>query len=167
METYLSETDDQFWAQHPIKPDRPETWKDYAISRYIAHGDMLDFGDKRISVYATPGHTPGGLSYFFPVTENGVRHTAALWGGTTPPRSVRGITQYMRSLDSFQQEAARLGADVALSNHTAVDCGSERIAYSRARLAYLPNAYIIGPDGVRRFLQVFRTLSYEMLEQLE
>lgn len=92
---------------------------------------------------------------------------AALWGGTTPPHSLRGITQYLQSLDMFQQEAEQLGADVALSNHTAVDCGLERIAYSRARLAYLPNAYIVGTTGIRRFLQVFRTLSYEMLEQLE
>ncbi len=167
VETYLSETDDRFWAEHPIKPDRSETWKDYTISHYITHGDVLDFGDKCISVYATPGHTPGGLSYLFPVTENGVRHMAALWGGTTPPHSLRGITQYLQSLDMFQQEAEQLGADVALSNHTAVDCGLERIAYSRARLAYLPNAYIVGTTGIRRFLQVFRTLSYEMLEQLE
>lgn len=167
VETYLSETDDRFWAEHPIKPDRSETWKDYTISHYITHGDVLDFGDKCISVYATPGHTPGGLSYLFPVTENGVRHMAALWGGTTPPHSLRGITQYLQSLDMFQQEAEQLGADVALSNHTAVDCGLEGIAYSRARLAYLPNAYIVGTTGIRRFLQVFRTLSYEMLEQLE
>ena len=166
VETYLSETDDRFWAEHPIKPDRSETWKDYTISHYITHGDVLDFGDKCISVYATPGHTPGGLSYLFPVTENGVRHMAALCG-VVPPHSLRGITQYLQSLDMFQQEAEQLGADVALSNHTAVDCGLERIAYSRARLAYLPNAYIVGTTGIRRFLQVFRTLSYEMLEQLE
>lgn len=53
--------------------------------------------------------------------------------------------------------------DVALINHTAIDNGLERIAYSRKRLAYIPNIYIIGPDGFQKYCQVFRTMSLEKL----
>lgn len=165
-ETYLSRTDDLFWQEHPTKPDRPETWKDYHIDVYIQDGDVITLGDKAINVYGTPGHTPGGLSYIFPVTENGEMHMAALWGGTTPPRTREGIKQYLSSLDYFVDAAHKKRVDVALSNHTALDNGLERIAYAKKRMSYLPNIYIIGQDGFQKYCQVFRTLSYEMLDAL-
>lgn len=161
VETYLSETDDRFWAERPIAPD---IRKDYAISRYIDDRQVLHFGDTPVSVFATPGHTPGCLSFIFPVTDNGERHMAALWGGTTPPREKDGIAQYLQSLDDFQRESERHGVDVALSNHTAVDNGLERIAYSRKRMAYMPNIYVIGQAGFRRYCQVFRIMSGESLK---
>ncbi|MDO5785961.1 MAG: MBL fold metallo-hydrolase, partial [Eubacteriales bacterium] len=82
VKTYLSKADDIFWQEHPAKPNRSETWKDYKIDVYIQDGDVITLGDKTIDVFATPGHTPGGLSYIFPVKENGKIHMAGLWGGT-------------------------------------------------------------------------------------
>lgn len=164
--TYLSKTDDIFWREHPTKPDRPETWKDYNIDYYLQDGDSITLGDKTIYVYSTPGHTPGCLSYIFPVKENGENHMAALWGGTTPPWSKAGVQQYLKSLDYFVDAAIFRNVDVALSNHTAIDNGLERIAYSRKRLSYMPNIYIIGSDGFQKYCQVFQTLSQEMLERL-
>ena len=105
VETYLSETDDAFWRESPTKPDRPETWKDYNIDRYIRDGDTITLGDKTIYVYGTPGHTPGGLSYIFSVKENKEVHMAALWGGATPPWTKEGVEQYLESLDYFLKEA--------------------------------------------------------------
>ncbi|CAB1245462.1 Lactamase_B domain-containing protein [Ruminococcaceae bacterium BL-4] len=163
VDTYLSKVDDIFWQEHPTKPDRPETWKDYAIDHYLQDGDTVTLGDKTIFVYSTPGHTPGCLSYIFPVTENGENHMAALWGGTTPPWTKTEVKQYLKSLDYFVGEAMNKHVDVALSNHTAIDNGLERIAYSRKRLAYMPNIYIIGPDGFQKYCQVFRTMSLERL----
>lgn len=162
-DTYLSETDNIFWREHPTKPDRPETWKDYDITVYVKDGDTITLGDKTIYVYGTPGNTPGGLSYIFPVTENGKTHMAALWGGTTPPRTMKGVIQYLKSLDYFLEKAAEKQVDVALSNHTAVDNGLERIAYSKARMSYMPNIYIIGQEGFQKYCQVFRTMSYDIL----
>lgn len=49
VDTYLSEVDDNFWKEHPTKPDRPETWKDYKIDTYIHDGDTITLGDKTIS----------------------------------------------------------------------------------------------------------------------
>lgn len=161
--TYLSQIDDIFWRDHPTKPDQPETWKDYEIDVYIRDGDTVTLGDKTIDVYGTPGHTPGGLSYLFPVSENGEIHMAALWGGTTPPRSKDGVEQYLRSLEYFMNEAKNKMADVALSNHTAIDNGAERIEYSKKRMDYMPNIYVIGQDGFQKYCQVFKTLSYEIL----
>lgn len=88
---------------------------------------------------------------------------AALWGGTTPPWTKAEVKQYLKSLDYFVGEAMNKHVDVALSNHTAIDNGLERIAYSRKRLAYMPNIYIIGPGGFQKYCQVFRTMSLERL----
>ena len=164
--TYLSEADDNFWREYPVKPDRPETWKDYKIDVYIHDGDTITLGDKTIYVYETPGHTPGGLSYIFPVKEDCEIHMAALWGGTTPPWAKNEVEQYVKSLDYFINAAVCRNVDVALSNHIAVDNGLERIMYSKVRMDYMPNIYIIGQDGFNNFCQVFRTLSYEILDKL-
>jgi len=166
VETYLSKTDDQFWMEHPTKPDRPDTWKDYEITTYVKDGDTILLGNKTIYVYETPGHTPGCLSYIFPVEEDGEIHMAALWGGTTPPWKEKGVQQYLHSLAYFEDYAEEKGVDVALSNHTAFDQGLDRIAYVKGRLAYMPNIYIIGQEGFHKYCEVFRTLSEDMLEKL-
>lgn len=166
VKTYLSEVDDVFWKEHPTKPERPETWKDYEIDIYIQDGDTITLGDKTIYVYSTPGHTPGCLSYIFPVTEDGEIHMAALWGGTTPPWTKHGVKQYLKSLDYFICEAKNKKVDVALSNHTAIDNGLERISYSKKRMAYMPNIYIIGENAFQKYCTVFQTLSFEMLDKL-
>ncbi len=166
VQTYLSKIDDIFWEEHPAKPDRPETWKDYKIDVYVKDGDKITLGNKTMYVYGTPGHTPGVLSYIFPVEEDGRLHMAALWGGTTPPWTRNEVKEYLKSLDYFISEAMRKKVDVALSNHTIVDNGLERILYSKVRMDYMPNIYIIGQDGFQNYCQVFRTLSHDMLERL-
>ena len=166
VDTYLSKVDDFFWQENPTKPDRPNTWKDYDINHYLQDGDTIILGDKIIWAYSTPGHTPGCLSYIFPVKENGEHHMAALWGGTTPPWTRDEVGQYLKSLNYFVNAANSKNVDVALSNHTAIDNGLERIAYSRKRLSYMPNIYIIGSDGFQKYCQVFRIMSHEILERL-
>src|SRR6202161_131926 len=44
-------------------------------------GQKLTLGDTTITLYITPGHTPGTISTVFPVKDNGIPHLAALWGG--------------------------------------------------------------------------------------
>lgn len=166
VQTYLSKIDDIFWTENPTKPDRPETWKDFEINVYINDGDTISIGNKVIYVYSTPGHTPGCLSYMFQVKEDEKTYMAALWGGTTPPWTKDGIKQYLDSLDYFISKAKSKNVEVALSNHTAIDNGLERIEYSKKRLSYMPNIYIIGENGFLNYCKVFKTLSYEMLKKL-
>lgn len=166
-DTYLSKVDDTFWEEHPTKPDRSETWKDYNIDHYLLDGETITLGDKAIYVYSTPGHTPGCMSYIFPVNENGEKHMAALWGGTTPPWTKAEVIQYLKSLNYFMDAAKTKNVDVALSNHTSVDNGLERIAYSRKRYSYMPNIYIIGSDGFYHYCQVFQSMSNDILKKIQ
>ncbi|MGG7098755.1 MBL fold metallo-hydrolase [Clostridium sardiniense] len=165
--TYLSKRDDIFWRDEPIKKNRPETYKDYDIDVYVEDGDKIILGDKVIFVYDTPGHTPGGLSFIFNVTEDNKTYWAALWGGSNPPANLDDIIIYMKSLDYFMEEAKNKNVQIALSNHTALDNGIERIAYSKKRMRYMPNIYIIGHSGFDKYCQLFRNLCYEKLEMLK
>lgn len=165
VETYLSEIDTKYWEEHPTKPDRPETWKDYEITNFIKDKDTITLGDKTIYAFATPGHTPGCMSFLFPVTEDGETHMAGLFGGATPPWAGPGTEDYLKSLDYFLKESKDKKADVALANHTAMDYGQERIAYARRRPSYLPNIYILGEEGYQKFCQMYRMLGEEKLNQ--
>ena len=43
--------------------------------------------------------------------------------------------------------------------HTAFDAGIGRIAYSRARMSYMPNIYVLGEAGVQEFCEAFITVA--------
>ena len=159
-ETFLSKEDDILRRETPGEEGRSDGWKDFAIDRYIRDGDSIVCGNKSIKVIATPGHTAGCMSFIFPVYDNGEKHMACLFGGATAPWGDEDGKQLQRrSALKFAKAAADERCDVALTNHTAFDVGLERIAYSRSRLAYMPNIYILGEDGVRKFLKVFLTVT--------
>lgn len=163
--TYLSRIDDAFWRDSPFFPDRPETWKDFDIDHYVNDGDEITLGETAIQVLFTPGHTPGGLSYLFPVHDNGVRHMAGMWGGTNPPADIAGIVQYFQSLDHFLDETEKAHCDVIINNHPALD-GYDKIAYAQHRYAHMPNVYVIGEANFRKFCNLYRQLCYDKLLEL-
>lgn len=157
---YLSEIDDALRLSTPHEDGRSDCWKEFPIDFYPNDGDSISCGDRDIQVLATPGHTGGCMSFLFPVHENGEKHMACLFGGATPPwGDEEGKCIQRDSVDKFLLAARDAHCDVALTNHTAFDCGLERIAYSRARLSCLPNIYILGEAGVRNFCEVFLRIS--------
>ncbi len=157
--TFLSEEDNILRLSTPHEDGRNDNWKEFEIDQYICDGDMIDCGDRSIGVVSTPGHTKGCSSFIFPVHENGEKHIACLFGGATPPRGDDdGREQQRKSIKKFMEIAWDRKCDVALTNHTAFDCGLERISYSRVRISHLPNIYILGRDGVQDFCRVFERI---------
>ena len=72
-------------------------------------GQTLTLGDTTITLYITPGHTPGTLSALIPVRDNGTRHLAALWGGTgsTPIARLSKLTcDRLRDLTTSRRRPA-------------------------------------------------------------
>src|SRR6185436_13053697 len=91
-------------------------------------GYKITLGSDTVTLYLTPGHTPGTLSSVFKVRDNGVTHTAAAWGGTafnftvTPERPRDYWFQtYISSAQKFRDIVTRAGADVLVANHTNFD----------------------------------------------
>ncbi|MBI3400774.1 MAG: MBL fold metallo-hydrolase [Acidobacteria bacterium] len=128
-------------------------------------GQKLTLGDTTLTLYNTPGHTMGTLSTLIPVTDHGVKHVAAHWGGTafnwmagpaayiTPERPASFWFQtYSNSARRFKDITAKAGADVLISNHTIFDGSKTKIPALARRKPGDPNPYVIGKDGVQRYL---------------
>jgi metallo-beta-lactamase class B len=117
---------------------RPATAAGGVPKRDVAvppEGMKIGLGGTAVEVIATPGHTPGTLSFLFPVTDRGRRLIVAYSGGTAFnfPRTAENFAIYRDSAKRMGQAAGAAGATVLMSNHTEFDR-----AYDRVRLAQLP-----------------------------
>jgi len=122
-------------------------------------GQKLTLGDTTLTLYLTPGHTPGTISTLIPVKDQGRPHIAAEWGGTgfnftiTPdkPRLYWDET-YAKSAEHFRDAVIKAGADVLIANHPNQDGAKMKLAALKTRKPGDPNPYVIGNDSVRRYL---------------
>ena len=140
---------------------RPATAAGGVPTRDIAvgpEGTKLTLGDTTVEIVATPGHTPGTLSYVFPVKDQGRTVMVAYSGGTlTGAFGTDGARwdEYIASQRKIAKAAADAGASVMLSNHSEYDG-----AYTKARLLSAPrqpgenHPFIVGTDGVQRYFTV-------------
>jgi metallo-beta-lactamase class B len=140
---------------------RPATAAGGVPKRDVAvgpEGTTITLGDTSVTVVATPGHTPGTLSYVFPVKDQGRTVTVAYSGGTLTGAfgtNAARWDEYVASQRKIGKVAADAGASVLLSNHSEYDG-----AYTKARLVPLKrevgenHPFIIGPEGVQRYFTV-------------
>jgi metallo-beta-lactamase class B len=121
-------------------------------------GYKLTLGDTTVQIVSTPGHTPGTLSYVFPVKDQGRTVMAAYSGGTlTGNFGANGARwdEYVASQRKIAKAAADAGATVILSNHSEYDG-----AYTKARLIAAPrqagenHPFVVGADAVQRYFTV-------------
>ena len=140
---------------------RPATAPGGVPKRDIAvgpEGRKLTLGDTTVEIVATPGHSPGTLSYVFPVKHQGKPVMVAYSGGTlTGAFGTDGARwdEYIASQRKIAKVAADAGASVLLSNHSEYDG-----AYTKARLLSAPrqpgenHPFIVGTGGVQRYFTV-------------
>ena len=121
-------------------------------------GSKITLGDTTVTIVYTPGHTPGTLSYVFPVKDGARTVMVAYSGGTLTGAFGSDASrwdEYIASQKKIAKAAADAGATVILSNHSEYDN-----AYTKARLAGLKrevgedNPFIVGADGVQRYFTV-------------
>jgi metallo-beta-lactamase class B len=129
-------------------------------------GQKLTLGDTTVTLYITPGHTPGTLSVLIPVRENGARHLVGLWGGTGLNADRDSLEKYIASAQRFDQIAQQAGADIILSNHTDWDGSKVNLPRVATRAPGSPNPYIVGTAAVRRYLEVARECATARLMRL-
>lgn len=100
-------------------------------------GLKLTLGDTVIDIVATPGHSPGTLSYLFPVKDGTRTLTVAYSGGTAFnfARLADNFAIYRDSASRMLAAASAAGATILMTNHTEFDR-----AYDRARIAQLPRS---------------------------
>ena len=138
-----------------------QNWPKPKRDMVIADGQQLTLGGTTLTFVHTFGHTPGTMSTIFPVTDNGQRHVAALWGGTgfnftiTPERPAsHWFDAYIASARRFRDAAAKAGADVFLSNHPSWDGSNEKMAKLAARKAGEPHPYVVGEKSLQNHFTI-------------
>jgi len=98
----------------------------------VTDGQKITLGDVTVTLYITPGHTPGTLSLIIePLTNqksiasDNERHVASIWGGTDPSIGRQGVqyfpdgrtmmSTHIASLKRFIDLGTKAGVDVILS----------------------------------------------------
>ena len=105
-------------------------------------------------LFSVSGVTSSSRPVLIPVTDHGRRHVVALWGGTgfNFPHTAARFRQYSDSAQRFARLARAAGADVPQSNHPEIDAVLKKIAVLKQRGPKDPNPFVMGEDGVGRFL---------------
>lgn len=123
----------------------------------VANGETLEVNGTELTLYVTPGHTPGTLTIVFPVIDGGTEHRAVLWGGTglNYGPDLPRIKSYTESAMAMKRLVKEQNIDVFLSNHPGR-------AGTRGKLEALSNrqndqnhAFVQGQDVV---LEAFKLL---------
>ena len=121
-------------------------------------GMKLTLGDTTVNIIATPGHTPGTLSYVFPVKDQGRTVMVAYSGGTLTGAFGTNASrwdEYIASQRKIARAAADAAAAVIISNHSEYDG-----AYTKARLIAAPrqsgetHTLIVGSESVKPYFKV-------------
>ena len=116
-------------------------------------GQKLTLGNTTVTIYITPGDTPGTLSLIFPAVETPLQmtyekpkrgphnHMVALWGGTDFSVGRQGVTYwadaqtlfktYLASLARFKGLADAAGVDTILSPSMSQQIGIAKLADAR------------------------------------
>ena len=134
-------------------------WRKPRRDMVATDGQRLTLGDTTLTLYLTPGHTPGTISTLIPVKDQGRPHLAAEWGGTgfnftiTPDKPRKfWLERSSASADHFRDAATKAGADVLIANHPGQDGSKMKLAALAARKPGDPHPYVIGTDSVRRYV---------------
>jgi len=117
----------------------------------VKDGDTLKLGNTTITLYLTPGHTPGTTSLVFPVTDNGQMHQVFMWPGPTlQSPDVAVMEQFLATTRRLQ--TLTKGSDVWLHSHPWSVSLFEKYEKLKNRKAGEPNPYV-NPGEIPVFLQ--------------
>jgi metallo-beta-lactamase class B len=142
----------------------PNRYKTMAPKRDIVATDgmKITLGGRTVTIWTTPGHTPGTLSYTLTALDRGRTVNIAYSGGTafnfvnnTPDPGIRNFQIYIDSQKKMAAKAAAVHATVLLSNHSEFDN-----AYNKNRMlagrGQGPHPYEIGEEWVQRYFTVMQ-----------
>jgi metallo-beta-lactamase class B len=126
----------------------------------VTDGQKLTLGDTTVTLYVTPGHTPGTISAILPVKEAGHTHVLSLYGSVAFPPTLAptdhagGLRLYDESVQRFAKISRAAGAEGILNTHVFADGTLERLVALKTRQPGAPNPFLTGADFTRRYYGV-------------
>jgi metallo-beta-lactamase class B len=155
---YASEADWGVMAK-VTEPEAIKPMKDQVVT----DGEKLTLGDTTITMYITPGHTPGTVSVIIPLKEGSQKHTAAVLGGRDPllngegveyfPTMIDATKAWKASIDRFEEITAKANADVFLITRGQNEDLMGRIKALNYRKPGAPNP-LVSKEDVKHYLMM-------------
>jgi metallo-beta-lactamase class B len=118
-------------------------------------GQQLTIGNTTITLYLTPGHTPGTISVIMPLRDGDRRHVGSMWGGVILGAASGGsegviyfpdpssqLKTYIASAKRFQDIGRKAGVDVLISSIERHDRTWAKIAAVKARRTGAPHPFV-------------------------
>ena len=144
----LSEADWNVIEKGNFSPDiRPR--KDMVVT----DGQKLTLGDVTLTLYVTPGNTPGTVSMLVsPLKDGNQKHVGAVFGGRAPfvagdgvqyfPNEVEAMRTWGAQAKRFKEIAGKAGADVFLASHVAIDKTLDKVNAVQFRKPGAPHPFV-------------------------
>jgi metallo-beta-lactamase class B len=122
----------------------------------VTDGMKLTLGNRTVTLYLTPGHTPGTISSIFQVHDNGKPLTVVYSGGTefNFPNDVPHFDQYLASERKLALAAAAAGATIVLNNQSQFNGAAERLRMLKDRHPGEAHPLDVGPEAVARYFKI-------------
>ncbi|MGA2405852.1 MAG: MBL fold metallo-hydrolase [Bacteroidales bacterium] len=132
-----------------------------SVDIYLIDGMKIKIGSVIFQIVATPGHSPGCVSFIFPVIDNGETHMAGIMGGSAVWPTQVETRLYKSSIEYFKAFAKAANCDVGLVFHSQ----ESDFAQLRIRKSGEPNPLVIGSDKFDTvYLKKYRDRYQKMLE---
>jgi metallo-beta-lactamase class B len=113
-----------------------------SVDIYLTDGMKIKIGSVIFNVVATPGHSPGCVSFIFPVHDNGETHVAGVMGGSAVWPTQVETRLYKSSVEYFRAVAEAAKCDVGLAFHSL----DSDFAQLRVRKSGEPNPLVLGQE---------------------
>jgi len=119
-------------------------------------GMTITVGDRTITLYLTPGHTPGTISGIFQVHDQGKPLTVVYSGGTefNFPNDVAHFDQYLGSERRLAELAAAAGATIILNNQSEFNSAADKLRILADRQPGERHPLDVGTDAVARYFKI-------------
>jgi metallo-beta-lactamase class B len=138
-------------------------------------GMKLTLGDTTLTLYVTPGHTPGTVSTLIPLKDGNQTHIGVVWGGINPSFERYGVRYYSSLQETFKtwsDSAARMqgiikqtGADVYLTIHPLYDDALSKIHAVNYREPGEPHP-LVSKENLVNFMTVIEECTRAQLARI-
>ena len=119
-------------------------------------GMKVRVGDRTITLYLTPGHTPGTISGIFQVHDQGKPLTVVYSGGTefNFPNDVPHFDQYLASERRLAALATEAGATIIINNQSQFNGAADKLRILADRQPGERHPLDVGAAAVARYFKI-------------
>jgi metallo-beta-lactamase class B len=119
-------------------------------------GMKVTVGDRTVTLYSTPGHTPGTISGIFQVHDQGKPLTVVYSGGTefNFPNDVAHFDQYLASERKLAALAAAADATIILNNQSEFNSAADKLRMLADRQPGERHPLDVGAEAVARYFKI-------------